>query len=69
MTALELLILVASGLSWVVRNVELARRLHVYVACDERVWTPRPVAQLGERPFRRHAGHTEKVLYERRLAY
>jgi predicted nucleotidyltransferase len=68
LTDLDLLVVMDSTLDFVTRNVELARRLRVRVACDVLVYTPQEVAQMGDRPFLRRALHTGKVLYERRPA-
>jgi predicted nucleotidyltransferase len=65
-TDLDLLVVMDSALDFVARNVDLARRLRVRVACDVLVYTPQEVAQMGDRPFLRRALHTGKVLYERR---
>jgi len=68
LTDLDLVVVMDSALDFVARNVDLARRLRVRVACDVLVYTPQDVAQMGNRPFLRRALHTGKVLYERRPA-
>jgi predicted nucleotidyltransferase len=68
LTDLDLVVVMDSALDFVARNVELARRLRVRVACDVLVYTPQEVEQIGDRTFLRRALHTGKVLYERRPA-
>ncbi len=67
-TDLDLVVVMDSALDFVSRNVELARRLRVRVACDVLVDTPQEVAQMSNQQFLRRALHTGKVLYKRRPA-
>ena len=68
LTDLDLLVVMDSALDFVARNVDLARRLRLRVACDVLVYTPQEVVQMRDRPFLRRALHTGKVLYERKSA-
>ena len=64
-TDLDLLVIMDSPLSFVPRNVELARRVRAGVALDLLAYTPREMEQMRGRRFLRHALETGKVLYEK----
>jgi len=65
-TDLDILVVMDSPLSFIPRNVELARHVRAGVALDLLAYTPRELERMRDRPFLRHVLKTGKVLYEKR---